>query len=357
MSTSWYEWLRPLLFALPPEAAHELTLTALRWWGRSFPPSPPPASAPVTVMGLPFPNRVGLAAGLDKNGVAVDGLAHLGFGFIEVGTVTPRPQPGNPKPRLFRLPEARALINRMGFNNDGVTALCAQVARRRYRGILGINLGKNATTPVEAALSDYTAGLSAVWQLADYVTINISSPNTQNLRQLQQGPALEALLEGLRRHADTLASETGKRTPLVVKIAPDLTKEEIATIAAALLAYGIDGVIATNTTLARDAVAHLPHGQETGGLSGAPLFARSTEVVRQLAAHLHGRIPIIAAGGILSGEDALAKLEAGATLVQLYTGLIYRGPALVQEALAATAAKCSTPTPGPFASLPESSAR
>ncbi len=336
-----YALLRPLLFSLDPERAHELSLHLLARLGQLIPPPPPPEAAPVTVMGLRFPNRVGLAAGLDKNGIAVDGLAHFGFGAIEVGTVTPRPQPGNPKPRLFRLPEAHALINRMGFNNDGVAALVARVKNRRYRGILGVNLGKNATTPLEEALNDYRLGMQAVWEVADYITINISSPNTQQLRSLQEGEALTALLGGLREESVRLEAVNGKRTPLVVKIAPDLDDDAIAAIAETLLAFEIDGVIATNTTTSRAGVEQLPHGNESGGLSGAPLFARSTEVVRILARALAGKIPIIAAGGILSGDDARAKLAAGATLVQLYTGLIYRGPKLIPEAIRATAAECS----------------
>ncbi|WP_249419420.1 quinone-dependent dihydroorotate dehydrogenase [Hydrogenophilus thiooxidans] len=338
-----YALVRPLLFALDPEEAHERTLAALSRYGKWVAPPPPPEAAPVTVMGLRFPNRVGLAAGLDKNGIAVDGLAHLGFGAIEVGTVTPRPQPGNPKPRLFRIPEREALINRMGFNNDGVDALVAHLRHRRFRGILGINLGKNATTPIEAALDDYRLGLQAVWAVADYVTINISSPNTQQLRALQERDALAALLDGLKEETVRLEAQSGKRTPLVVKIAPDLDESAIAAIAETLVSFEIDGVIATNTTIARDEVAHLPHGNETGGLSGRPLFARSTAVVRALAEALQGKIPIIAAGGIVCGDDARAKLAAGATLVQLYTGLIYRGPKLIAETIAATAAECSRP--------------
>lgn len=336
-----YALVRPLLFTLDPEQAHELTLAALSRYGKCVAPPPPPEAAPVTVMGLRFPNRVGLAAGLDKNGIAVDGLAHLGFGAIEVGTVTPRPQPGNPKPRLFRLPEAQALINRMGFNNDGVEALVAHLRHRRFRGILGINLGKNTTTPIEAAFDDYRMGMQAVWEIADYVTINISSPNTQQLRSLQERDALAALLDGLKEETVGLEAKSGKHTPLVVKIAPDLDDDAIAAIAETLVTFEIDGVIATNTTIARDGVAHLPHGNETGGLSGRPLFARSTAVVRALADALQGKIPIIAAGGILCGDDARAKLAAGATLVQIYTGLIYRGPKLIAEAIAATAAECS----------------
>ncbi|MBI5780242.1 MAG: quinone-dependent dihydroorotate dehydrogenase [Rhodocyclales bacterium] len=331
---------RPALFALEPETAHDLTIRAFAALGRLLPPPEPPRRAPLTLMGLEFPNRVGLAAGLDKNGEAIDGLARLGFGFTEVGTVTPRPQPGNPKPRLFRLPEARALINRMGFNHDGVDALVARARARRWRGILGINLGKNADTPIERALDDYLLGLRRVWSTADYVTINVSSPNTRALRELQRGDSLEALLGGLREEAERLAASQGKRTPLVLKIAPDLEEAELDLIAEKVLAYRIDGVIATNTTVSREGVAQLPHGQETGGLSGEPLRERATAVLAALAQRLQGRVPLIAAGGILSGDDARAKLRAGASLVQLYTGLIYRGPELVEECLRATEEEC-----------------
>lgn len=335
-----YCFARPALFALEPETAHDLTIRAFATLGRLLPPPEPPRHAPITLMGLEFPNRVGLAAGLDKNGEAIDGLARLGFGFIEVGTVTPRPQPGNPKPRLFRLPQARALINRMGFNNDGVDALVARARARRWRGILGINLGKNADTPLERALDDYVAGLRRVWTTADYVTINVSSPNTRALRELQRGDSLEALLGGLREEAERLAASHDKRTPLVLKIAPDLEETELDLIAEKVLEYRIDGVIATNTTISREGVAHLPHGQETGGLSGEPLRERATAVLAALAQRLQGQVPLIAAGGILSGEDARAKLRAGASLVQIYTGLIYRGPALVEECLKATEEEC-----------------
>ncbi|MBP6999408.1 MAG: quinone-dependent dihydroorotate dehydrogenase [Tepidiphilus sp.] len=335
---------RPALFALDPETAHDLTIRAFATLGRMLPPPEPPRRAPITLMGLEFPNRVGLAAGLDKNGEAIDGLARLGFGFIEVGTVTPRPQPGNPKPRLFRLPQARALINRMGFNNDGVDALVERARARRWRGILGINLGKNADTPIERALDDYLLGLRRVWTTADYVTINVSSPNTRALRELQRGDSLAALLAGLREEAERLAASQGKRTPLVLKIAPDLEESELDLIAEKVLAYRIDGVIATNTTVSREGVAQLPHGQETGGLSGEPLRERATAVLAALAQRLQGRVPLIAAGGILSGEDARAKLRAGASLVQLYTGLIYRGPALVEECLKATEEECCRST-------------
>ncbi len=283
--------------------------------------------SPRRVMGLDFPNPVGLAAGLDKNGDYIDALAALGFGFIEVGTVTPRPQPGNPRPRLFRLPEARAIINRMGFNNNGVDYLLARVRQARYRGVLGINIGKNADTPVERAADDYLIGLRKVYTAASYVTVNISSPNTANLRSLQEGAALTALLGRLKQ----------EQQPLAVKIAPDLGAEAVAEMAAVICESGIDAVIATNTTLAREAVAQLPHGGETGGLSGAPLTRRATEVVSELHAVLRDTVPIIAAGGIMDGADALAKLRAGASLVQVYSGLIYRGPALVREVAATLA--------------------
>lgn len=288
-------------------------------------------------MGLDFPNPVGLAAGLDKNGDYIDALAALGFGFIEVGTVTPRPQPGNPRPRLFRLPEARAIINRMGFNNHGVDYLLAKVRQARYRGVLGINIGKNADTPVERAADDYLIGLRKVYTAASYVTVNISSPNTANLRSLQEGAALTALLGRLKQEQRALAEQHQKYVPLAVKIAPDLGAEAVAEMAAVIRESGIDAVIATNTTLAREAVAQLPHGGETGGLSGAPLTRRATEVVGELHAVLGDTVPIIAAGGIMDGADAVAKLRAGASLVQVYSGLIYRGPALVREVAAALA--------------------
>jgi dihydroorotate dehydrogenase len=330
-----YPLLRPWLFRLEPETAHEWTLRSLRWaerLGLSRCLAAPPVSDPVDVMGLRFANRVGLAAGLDKNGECIDGLAALGFGFLEIGTVTPRPQPGNPQPRLFRLPQAEAIINRMGFNNHGVEHLLRQVRAARYRGVLGINLGKNFDTPLERAAEDYLAGLRQVYALASYVTVNISSPNTRDLRRLQGEAELAALLAALKAEQGALAAAHGRYVPLVVKIAPDLSAQEIDAIGGLLLAQGIDGVIATNTTVGREGVASLPQGEETGGLSGAPLLQQSTAVVRRLAQATQGRLPIIAAGGILSGRDAQAKLEAGASLVQLYSGLIYRGPALVVEA-------------------------
>lgn len=332
-----YPLLRPLLFRLDGETAHDLTFrlldTAVRL-GLTRAPEPLPGRA-VECMGLRFPNPVGLAAGLDKNAAHVDGLASFGFGFLEVGTVTPRPQPGNPRPRLFRLPEARGIINRMGFNNGGVDGLLSNAAAVRYRGILGINIGKNFDTPIERAADDYLACLRRVYPRADYVTVNISSPNTKNLRSLQEGDALLALLRSLKDEQTMLAAKHGKHVPLAVKIAPDLDEAQLDAIADVLVSTGMDAVIATNTTLSRDGVAGLPHGEEAGGLSGAPVREKSTAVVRGLAKRLGGRLPIIAAGGILSGADAREKIDAGATLVQVYSGLIYRGPALVAEAIRA----------------------
>lgn len=339
-----YALARPLLFQMDPERAHELTLDALARTQRT-----PLACLygenrvddPCTVAGLRFPNRIGLAAGLDKNGRCIDGLGALGFGFIEVGTVTPRPQPGNPKPRMFRLPEAQALINRLGFNNDGLDAFVANVQRARFReqgGILGLNIGKNASTPIEQAADDYLRALDGVYPHADYVTVNISSPNTQNLRRLQSDAALDALLAALAQRRAVLAAERGRRVPLFVKIAPDLDEAQVQVIAQSLQRHGIDGVIATNTTIARDAVRHLHHGQETGGLSGRPVFEASNRVVGQLRQALGPGYPIIGVGGVMSADDARAKIEAGADLVQIYTGLIYQGPALVREAALAVAA-------------------
>jgi dihydroorotate dehydrogenase len=286
-------------------------------------------------MGLEFPNAVGLAAGLDKNGDHIDALAALGFGFIEIGTATPRPQPGNPLPRMFRIPRARAIINRMGFNNDGVDRLLANVARARYRGILGINIGKNFDTPLERAADDYLLCLRKVYAAASYVTVNISSPNTANLRQLQQTEELGRLLAALAAERNNLADQYERRVPLAVKIAPDLTQAEISGMAALFIEHGIDAVIATNTTISREGVAGMPDAEQAGGLSGGPLTLRSTEIVRQLAAVLAGRIPVIAAGGILSATDAREKITAGASLVQLYSGLVYAGPALIGKVAAA----------------------
>jgi dihydroorotate dehydrogenase len=333
-----YSLLRPALFQLSPETAHNLTLTGLQTACNlglsSLIGSTIPAN-PRTVMGLTFPNPVGLAAGLDKNGDCINGLAALGFGFIEIGTITPLPQPGNPKPRLFRLPEARAIINRMGFNNEGVDALIQNVQSSDYKGILGINIGKNAITPIEKAADDYLICLRKVYAHASYITVNISSPNTKNLRQLQDEAALNDLLGLLKAEQGKLADKHGRYVPITLKIAPDMEGEQIEQIARLLMQHQIDGVIATNTTLSREGVENLPLGNETGGLSGAPVRDKSTRVIRQLAVHLQGALPIIGAGGILNGADAVEKIEAGATLVQIYSGLIYRGPQLISECAAA----------------------
>ena len=334
----FYPLLRPLLFALDPETAHDAAFAGLDaatacGVARAF--APRARSSPVPAMGLTFPNRVGLAAGLDKNAAHIDGLATLGFGFIECGTVTPRPQPGNPKPRMFRLPAAEALINRLGFNNDGVERFLRNVASARFgpaRGdILGLNIGKNFDTPNARAVDDYLYCLNAVYAHASYVTINISSPNTKGLRELQEDAALEALLVALKAEQAKLAQRHGKYTPVVIKLAPDLDSSELRRIARSLVAHAIDGVIATNTTVDRSAVAGQPGANEAGGLSGRPLREKSTAVIRTLAAELAGALPIIGVGGIMSGADAREKLAAGATLVQIYTGLIYKGPELVAE--------------------------
>lgn len=340
-----YAATRPFLFLLDAEDAHNLTLPSLKR-AAAFGLTrvlPKPASDPRTVMGLTFPNPVGLAAGLDKDGAYIDGLAALGFGFIEVGTVTPRAQPGNPRPRLFRLPQADALINRMGFNNAGVDAFVRNVQASRFfqnkSNILGLNIGKNADTSIEKAADDYLICLEKVYPYASYVTVNISSPNTKNLRQLQGADELDDLLQKLKQAQQRLADRHGRYVPLTLKIAPDIDAEQIKTIAAALLRHRIDGVIATNTTIKRDAVKGLAHADETGGLSGAPVRAASTAVIRALKAELGDAIPIIGVGGILSGTDAREKQDAGAALVQLYTGLIYRGSALVRDCASALRSK------------------
>jgi dihydroorotate dehydrogenase len=332
-----YCLVKPFVFALDPEPAHELSIAGLKALGRSGLVAGKPLPAkPARVMGIDFPNRIGLAAGLDKNGDAIDGLATWGFGFLEIGTVTPRPQPGNPKPRLFRLPEVGGVINRMGFNNRGVDALIENVKAARYPGVLGINIGKNFDTPIEKAADDYLIGLEKVYAHAGYVTVNISSPNTKNLRQLQGESELDALLGALKARQTELADRHGRYVPLALKIAPDLDEAQIANIADALRRHRIDAVIATNTTLSRAGVEHLPHGQEQGGLSGAPLFDQSTSVLRRLTLALAGELPVIAAGGVSDGARARAKLEAGAALVQVYSGLVYRGPELVRECVEAT---------------------
>jgi dihydroorotate dehydrogenase len=340
-----YPLARSFLFELDPEKAHDLTLGALARIQHTplvCTIAQPRIDDPVTIAGLRFPNRLGLAAGLDKNGRCIDGLGATGFGFVEVGTVTPKAQPGNPKPRMFRLPQARALINRLGFNNDGLDAFLANVKRASFRstgGILGLNIGKNAATPIERAVDDYLTGLTGVYPHADYVTVNISSPNTKNLRALQSDEALDALLAALQERKAGLQQEHGRSVPMFVKIAPDLDEAQVKVIAATLKNNGIDGVIATNTTIARDAVKHLPHGEEAGGLSGAPVFEASNRVIRLLRTELGSAYPIIGVGGVMSGADAVAKREAGADLVQIYTGFIYGGPPLVTEAARALKAR------------------
>ncbi|MFR0674709.1 quinone-dependent dihydroorotate dehydrogenase [Enterobacterales bacterium AW_CKDN230030176-1A_HGKHYDSX7] len=336
-----YNLARQLLFKLSPETSHDLSLDLIGAGGRlglNGKLCKQPSALPVTVMGLDFPNPVGLAAGLDKNGAAIDGFAQLGFGFVEIGTVTPRPQPGNPKPRLFRLPEATAIINRMGFNNLGVDHLLARVRAAQYTGVLGINIGKNADTPVERAVDDYLIGLSKVYADASYITVNVSSPNTPGLRTLQFGDSLKQLLEALAARREQLISTYGRRVPLAIKIAPDMTDEETALVAAALLETGMDAVIATNTTLGREGVEGLPFADEAGGLSGAPVLHKSTHTVKVLAGELAGKMPIIAAGGITEGRHAAEKIAAGASLVQIYSGFIYKGPSLIRESVDAIAA-------------------
>jgi dihydroorotate dehydrogenase len=332
-----YPLARHALFAMDAEAAHEATLSALQ---RAYDCSltrglmHSQVLVPTTLMGLRLQNPVGLAAGLDKNGAHIDAMGNLGFGFIEVGTVTPRAQPGNPKPRMFRLPESEALINRLGFNNQGLDTFLANVKRSTWRsrgGIIGLNIGKNADTPIEQAADDYLIGLSGVYPHADYITVNISSPNTKNLRALQGEHELDQLLSQLATRRLALAEQHQKRVPLAVKIAPDLTEEQIDIIAEVLPRHGIDGVIATNTTLAREAVQGQKHAEEAGGLSGAPLHARSLQVIARLRAKLGAEFAIIGVGGIMSGQHAAEKMAAGANAVQLYTGLIYRGPSLVAE--------------------------
>ncbi len=334
-----YSLLRPLLFRLDPEKAHLFTLNAIEKARRfCLLTGRPITCQPRHAMGLYFPNPVGLAAGMDKNGEHINALAALGFGFIEIGTVTPRPQPGNPQPRLFRLPQADAIINRLGFNNHGVDKLVMNVRRANYHGILGINIGKNFDTPVEKAADDYLICLQKVYPYASYVAVNISSPNTPNLRQLQNAEELDHLLDALKSKQKELADEHAKYIPLVVKIAPDLELQQIESVAALLMKHHIDGVIATNTTLSRTGVETLPYAGESGGLSGAPLTQRATSVIRHLHAVLQGSIPIIGVGGIMGAADAKEKIEAGASLIQLYSGLVYRGPQLVREVVRAICA-------------------
>lgn len=326
-----YSLARPLLFTLAPERAHELTLSMLDKAYKLGFMHQKVANKPVTCMGIEFPNPVGLAAGLDKNGAHIDALAALGFGFIEIGTITPRPQAGNPQPRLFRIPEAKAIINRMGFNNDGVDKLVENVKASKFKGILGINIGKNADTPVEDAVSDYLICLEKVYNYASYITVNISSPNTKNLRSLQSGDALTELLQTLKDRQLELAEQYNHYVPLVLKVAPDLTIEDINFISTQLLKFKIDGLIVTNTTLGREGVENLLNGNEAGGLSGAPVFEKSTECLRQFSKILDGRMPLIGVGGIVSGDQAFIKQQAGASLIQVYSGLIYTGPTLVKD--------------------------
>jgi dihydroorotate dehydrogenase len=337
MSLNLYPLARAFLFNLDPEAAHDLTLNQLAqtqntFFDRAY--RQPWIADPVQLAGLTFPNRVGMAAGLDKNARCIDGLGAMGFGFVEVGTVTPLAQPGNEKPRMFRLPEAKALINRLGFNNQGLDGFVANVKKSRFRNqgrLLGLNIGKNAATPIERATDDYLIGLSGVYEHADYVTVNISSPNTKNLRSLQTDEALDQLLSALNERKMALAEKHQKRVPVFLKIAPDLDDDQVTVIANSLLKHHMDGVIATNTTLSRDAVKGMAHCDEAGGLSGAPVLAGSNRVIRLLRQQLGPQFPIVGVGGILSGYDAVSKIEAGADVVQIYTGLIYKGPALVHE--------------------------
>ncbi|SFR41712.1 dihydroorotate oxidase A [Marinobacter daqiaonensis] len=333
-----YSLLRRILFALPPETAHRVALAGLDLAAGSGLLKglvAPPADLPVRVMGLDFPNPVGLAAGLDKNADHLQGLGALGFGFIEVGTVTPQPQPGNPAPRMFRLPEHGAIINRMGFNNEGLDHLIARVASRRYNGVLGINVGKNKVTPAEEAESDYRKGIAGVYDYADYITVNVSSPNTPGLRDLQFGDSLKRLLDAIKEEQAIQQRRRGRYVPLAVKIAPDMDDAEIGFVASALREAEIDGVVATNTTIAREPVAGHPHAGEAGGLSGDPVREPSLRVIRGLYQVLGEDIPIIGVGGISDGPSAAAKIEAGARLVQVYTGFIYRGPELISEAVEA----------------------
>lgn len=330
-----YQHIRDLLFRLDAETSHELSLDMLgaaerlRLLGLF---TKPVQDNPVSLWGLTFANPVGLAAGLDKNGDYFNALGALGFGFVEIGTITPRPQPGNPQPRLFRIPEAQGIINRMGFNNKGVDHLVAQVKRRRYKGVLGINIGKNATTPVENAVDDYLICLRKVYEQADYITVNISSPNTPGLRNLQFGDSLSQLLGPLKKEQVLLQQATGKFVPLLVKIAPDMDEGEIAQVAGVLIQEGMDGVIATNTTISRVGVEEYENGSETGGLSGLPVRDKSTWVIRTLNTCLGGKLPIIGVGGIFDAASAADKIRAGASLVQIYSGFIYEGPALIQAA-------------------------
>ncbi|MEO6263832.1 MAG: quinone-dependent dihydroorotate dehydrogenase [Luteimonas sp.] len=344
-----YGLARPFLFGLDPERAHALGLASLEAAYRSgLNPllASRPQPLPTKALGLVFPNPVGLAAGLDKNGAHIDALLALGFGFVEVGTVTPKPQAGNPKPRMFRLPQYRAIINRLGFNNDGVDALVRNVERARHKGLLGINIGRNKDTPNESAASDYLFCLERVYPLADYITVNISSPNTAGLRELQEEQALRRLVGTLREAQERLGAQHGRRVPMLVKVAPDLSDDDIDAAARVLGDLQVDGVIATNTTVSRLAVQDHRHAHETGGLSGAPLMDKSTAVLRMLRTRLPETIPLIGVGGVLSGAAAAKKMAAGASLVQVYTGLIYRGPALIGECVDAMRRRKEAPSRG-----------
>ena len=340
--------VRPLAFSFEAERAHHLTLGALETavrcgLARHLPPTPD--AAPVSLWGLRFPNRVGLAAGLDKTGAAIDGFGALGFGFVEIGTLTPRPQPGNPSPRLFRIPERQAIINRMGFNNPGIVQGMAHVAARTWQGLVGVNIGKNFDTPNERATDDYLACLRAAWPLADYVTVNLSSPNTKGLRDLQQEDACRQLIRSLKAEQEVLAQRHGRHVPVLIKIAPDLELPHIESLARLFTQEKLEGVIATNTTLARRHVEDSPISSQAGGLSGAPLTEKSTAVIAAFCRALDGALPVIGAGGIMSGADAIAKLDAGAALVQIYTGLIYRGPEIVRECIEACAGHFAASSP------------
>ncbi len=350
MSLLPYALARPFLFGLDAETAHEITmagLTATQGTPLTWAYCNGRIDDPITLAGLKFPNRVGMAAGLDKNARAIDGLGAMGFGFVEVGTVTPLAQPGNPKPRMFRLPTANALINRLGFNNEGLDAFLANVQKAKFRSansantmLLGLNIGKNAATPIENATDDYLICLRGVYPHADYVTVNISSPNTKNLRTLQSDEALDALLGSIAAERAVLKQKHGKTVPIFVKIAPDLDESQVEVIALTLKKHGMDGVVATNTTLSREAVKGLPHAEETGGLSGAPVLQASNQVIRQFRTSLGKDFPIIGVGGVMSAADAVSKIEAGADVVQIYTGLIYKGPDLVKQAALAIKNSC-----------------
>jgi dihydroorotate dehydrogenase len=333
-----YPTLKPLLFRLDPELAHTFSVRMLILAHRCgfIRETIPAATANRVCLGLRFPNVLGLAAGMDKSASAVDAWGALGFGFIEVGTLTPRPQPGNPKPRLFRLPEHRALINRMGFNNVGIQAAVKRLEKRRTKAIVGVNIGKNFDTPLESAASDYVACLKAAYHTADYVAVNISSPNTKGLRDLQAEDSIHQLISALQKEQASLAKQHGRRVPVVIKIAPDLEELHIQSLARVFNELGVDGIIATNTTVSRSAVTGHPLSNETGGLSGAPVTQRSTEVIKAFREQLAPNIPIIGVGGIMQGSDAMAKLQAGANLVQIYSGLVYAGPALIPDVLAHT---------------------